>query len=304
MLTSAAFGALVGHDGRPLLPHDAWTAWRFDPPIVLGIALAAALYLRGYRPARDGHRRAYAFGGGLTAVGLALLSPIDRLAGILFSAHMVQHVLLVTVAAPLIAWAAPGAALVQGIPQQSRRAVVGARRAFGVDAAALRRLRHPLARWLVFVTTFWLWHASRLYAAAVDHEWVHVAEHVTFLGTALLVWSAILGPRRARTDRGAAVLIVFLLALQGVLLSALLTFARSPWYEPYADEAPGWGLDPLADQHLAGVIMWVPTGLVHAAIGIALVVGWLREHAAPGDAGSGSVPDDLGQRGHQPALGR
>lgn len=285
--------ALVAHDGAPLLPHDALSAWHLDPFVAVALAAAAVLYLRGYRPSRDGRRHAYAFGLGLAALVLALMSPIDRLAGVLLSAHMIQHVLLVTVAAPLIAYAAPGAAIMRGLPGGPRRSVVAARRSIGLDVATMRRLRHPIARWLLFVATIWLWHASKLYGAAVDHELVHVAEHATFLATALLVWTAVLGPERLRAPDGAGILVVFLLVLQGVVLSALMTFAPEPWYEQYATPAPGWGLDPITDQHLAGVIMWVPAGAVYTAVGVALLVRWF--HAVDGRlaaTGSRCPPSD------------
>lgn len=277
MLSSGTLVRVVAHSGEPLRPHDVFTAWDFDPVVVIALLTVGWLYVRGYRPSRDGRSRAYAMGGGLVAVALALLSPIDPMASVLLSAHMVQHVLLVTVAAPLIAVAAPGPAIMQGLPRRPRRAVVTARRSVGLDVTTLRRLRHPIARWLAFVATFWLWHASLLYGAAVDHELVHVAEHLAFFGTALLLWTAIVGPDRLRAPDGAGVVVVFLLALQGVLLAALMTFAPSPWYAPYRDPAPGWGVDPLTDQHLAGVIMWVPSGVVYTGVGIALLVRWLRD---------------------------
>src|SRR5690606_34886399 len=115
------------------------------------------------------------------------------------------------------------------------------------------------------------------YGAAVEHDLVHVVQHATFVGTALAVWSSLLGPARVRASRGFAVLGVFALALQSTFLSALLTFARRPWYEPYVATAPGWGLDPLADQHLAGVLMWIPAGLVHVGIALVLLLTWLRD---------------------------
>lgn len=265
----------MAHSGAPLEPHDLLRAWHFDPWIVVALVAAFVVYLRGWRRA-DGHRRAWAFVTALILIALALLSPIEAASGVLVSAHMVQHLLLVSLAAPLLAVSAPGAALLRGSPSFVRRGIVSTRRSLRVDVGRIRLLRHPTARWMLFVGTFWLWHASTLYAAAVEHPMLHVAEHVTFLGTAVLVWSVIVGHPAARLPPLLGVVAVFGLALQSVLLSALLTFAPSPWYDPYADPPPAWGLDPLADQQLAGVIMWVPSGLVHTAIGIALIARWLH----------------------------
>lgn len=283
------------HDGRPPAPHDALAAWTFSPSVVVPLAIVAALYWRGWRPA-DGASRAWAWWAGWTTLVVALVSPVDAVSGILLSAHMVQHVLLVVIAAPLLATAAPGAALVRGVPGRLRRPGNALARRAGVGHPVTRRLRGPVWRWLAFVLSFWLWHASVLYGAAVEHEWVHALEHATFFGTGLLLWSVVLGPRRVRLERGPGVLFVFLVGLQSVLLSALITFAQEPWYDEYVGAAPGWGLDALADQQLAGVIMWVPTGLVTAAIAIWLLVTWLRDI----DGDRGDDRDDGGHRRTEP----
>lgn len=280
---------VVAHSGEPLRPHDVWSAWQFDPLVIAGLVAVAALHWRGWRPA-DGAARAWTWWAGWVALVLALVSPLDALSGVLISAHMVQHVVLVAVAAPLLAASSPGAALLRGLPRRLRRVAATVPARLGLDA--LRVLRGPVARWLVFVGAFWLWHASVLYGAAVESDWVHALEHASFLGTGLALWSVIVGPRRVRVDRGQAVVMVFLLGLQSVLLATLITFATTPWYQPYSTPAPGWGLDPLADQQLAGVVMWVPSGLILTGLGIALLIGWLREidDEGSGNGRLGTVP--------------
>lgn len=273
MLNTAS---LLTHTGAPLRPHDVWTAWQFDPLVWVGLIAVAVLHWRGWRPA-DGAGRAWAWWTGWIALVVALISPVDAVAGVLVSAHMVQHILLVAVAAPLIAASAPGAALVRGAPAPVRSFMVSVPSRLGLGVKGLRLLRGAAARWLLFVGAFWIWHASVLYGAAVESRWVHALEHTSFLATGLLLWSVIVGPRRVRVDRGQAVVMVFLLGLQSVLLATLITFATSAWYEPYSAPAPGWGLDPLADQQLAGVVMWVPSGVILTSLGIWLMIGWLRE---------------------------
>lgn len=278
--------SVLAHEGS-LRPHDLPGAWNLDPLLLLGLGAMAVAYARGRRRATDSPGRQRAFAGALVTIVVALVSPLEALSGALVSAHMVQHVLLVIGAAPLLAWSAPGAALVRGLPPRLRAWNRTARVTAGLRAPRLRASRMPLLRWLVYVVVLWVWHAAVLYGAAVEHEVVHVAEHATFLAAGWLVWSILLGPARVRMAPGLAVLGVFTLALQGVFLSALLTFARTPWYEVYVDAAPAWGVDPLQDQQLAGVVMWVPAGLVHVVIGIVLLARWLGEI----DAGSG-VPGD------------
>ena len=112
--------------------------------------------------------------------------------------------------------------------------------------------------------------------AALRSPFVRAGEHVAFLGTALLVWRVILGHRTAVASYGVSVLLVFGTAFQSVYLALLLTFANEPWYQAYADTTSAWGLTPLADQQLAGAIMWVPAGIVHATIAMVLLGAWLR----------------------------
>ena len=291
---------LFAHTGRPPAPHDAWGAWGGDPLVLLAVLAAAALYARGRARARRPPARGQAarFGGGLLAVAAASQSPLEAAAHALASAHMVQHVLLVLVAAPLLAWSAPLPELVRGTPPALRRAVARARRVGGV-ARVLRRavararrvggvapagrwMAGPGPAWLAHVAVLWLWHSAALYDAALRVPALHALEHAMFLGTALLFWHVVAGPRTA-ASHGARVLLVFTMGMQSVFLALLLTFARAPWYASYRDTTAAWGLTPLADQQLAGAIMWVPAGFVYAGLGIALVAGWLREvEAAPG----------------------
>lgn len=271
---------LLAHAGRSLEPHDVWTAWTFDPLVVAVLAAAAVAYRRGWREGPDTPSRRTAFWCGLVAVAVALVSPVDAMSGVLVSAHMVQHVLLILVAAPLLAVSAPGGALLRGTPPGVRDAVRSGRRTVGMDVARLQRLRSPIGRWLLYVITLWVWHASVVYGLAVESAPVHALEHATFFASAFLVWSAILGPARVRVGRGLALLGVFTLGLQGIFLSVLLTFARAPYYAEYLPAPDAWGLDPLADQQLAGVLMWIPAGFIHTGVALFLLVSWLREQEA------------------------
>lgn len=278
---------ILAHAGEPLAPHDLWSAWSFDPVVIAAVAVTWWLYGRGIRSA--GHRavtRRSRLTWGLVVAAIAVLSPIDAMGSVLASAHMVQHLLLMMVAAPVLAWAHPGEALLLGFPRGFRKRLGGWRRRLRLTPAITRRISHPGLVWLLFAAGLWFWHLPGPYQAAVDNELVHAMEHSTFIAVALFFWATIINtPARMQ---GLAVLGVFAAALQGTVLAAILTFARSPLYSSYEATAPIWGLTPLEDQQLAGVIMWVPGGLIYLVVGLALFASWIAASAgeplvAPGE---------------------
>jgi putative membrane protein len=289
---------ILAHPGRPPAPHDLWGVWNLDPVLLLGFLLVVWAYRRGRasgpRRELDGWR-ARCFAVALVALGVALLSPLDALSGALASAHMVQHLLLVLVAAPLLALSAPSSAILRGSPLAVRRAAGRWRRQLGLTRRNLRPLRHPAAVWLLHVGTLWFWHAAIPYDAALDSEPLHILEHASLLLTAVLFWQVVVGPRVGdRVPNGLGVLLVFAMAMQSVFLSVLLTFAPTPWYSGYAETTTPWGLEPLADQQLAGVIMWIPAGAVYLVAALALLVAWVR---ATEDEEHRAVPEAPGRRG-------
>jgi putative membrane protein len=190
---------------------------------------------------------------------------------------MVQHLLLLLVAAPLLALSAPASAILRGSPLALRRASGRWRRRLGLTHGNLGVLRHPAAVWLLSVGIIWFWHAAAPYDATLDNQLLHVLEHASFLVTAVLFWQVVVGVRgAARVSGGLGVLLVFAMAMQSVFLSVLLTFARTPWYSGYAQTTAPWSLDPLTDQRLAGVIMWIPAGGIYLVVALALLVTWIR----------------------------
>ena len=259
------------HVGRAPEPHDLWTSWTFEPVVIAGLVLAAWWYARGVR--RLWHAagvgrgiarwRVASFAGGVLAVAAALLSPIDAVATALFAVHMTQHMLLVVVAAPLLLAADPGLATLWALDVPARRRTTAWWRRGGVLPAVWRTLRLPLVAWTLHVGMLWLWHVPSLYDAALRDERVHVTEHAAFFLTALVFWYPILERARARVRVGTAVLYLFGAGLQCTLLGAAITFARHPWYVGHYATTAAWGLTPLEDQQLAGLIMWIPAGLVY-----------------------------------------
>jgi len=269
------------HPDQPLAPHDLWSAWNLDPLVGLGLLLAALIFRTGYLRGRAqpiDRRRARYFAGALVALAIALVSPLDALSGALASAHMVQHLLLVLVVAPLLALSVPAATLLRGTPRTVRRGLGQWRGRLRLTRARTGALRHPGMVWLLHVGALWFWHAAGPYGAALRHDIVHGFEHASFFITGVLFWSVLAASRRpGGMSPGFGVLLLFATAMQSVFLSALLTFAGTPWYEGYAATTRAWGLEPLADQQLAGVIMWIPGGVLYIVAALMLLAAWIRD---------------------------
>jgi len=251
--------------------------------VAISLGLLLIVYVTGlwrvWRSAGYGHGirplEALAFGCGFLAIAIALSGPIDELSDRWLAAHMVQHELLMAVAAPLIAASAPLIALLWAAPSGiRRRALEAIRRPALTSAWAV--LTAPMTVFLLHAIALWTWHVPVLYYYAIEHEGVHLLEHACFFGSAALFWWGIAHGRYGRLGYGAAVVYVFATALHGGLLGALLTFSPRVWYAPYAIEHSA-RLTPLEDQQLAGLLMWVPAGLVTAAGGLVLFAAWLRE---------------------------
>lgn len=280
---------VVAHQGPALAPSQAWAAWNGDPLVLLATGAAAGLYLYGWWRTRRRRQPGRPLLGalGLAALAVAVVSPLDALAATLASAHMVQHMVLILVAAPLlVAGGAPGT-MVRGLPPPLRRAAGTARRSAAVRTV-VGTLRRPVTAWALHAGALWVWHSAVLYQEALRSHWVHGLEHVSFVATALLFWSVVLGARGRVTSPAPALLLVFTMALQGVVLSALLTFSPVPWYPAYAESTRAWGLDPLLDQQLAGVTMWVPGGLVYLGAALVLLAALMRQAGAPSPPPPGS----------------
>jgi putative membrane protein len=288
------------HPGSAPQPHDLWRAWSFEPAVLLGLGAGAWLYLRGVRALwhRAGRGRGVArwrvasFFAGLTSVALALVSPIDRVAQALFSVHMIQHLLLIMVAPPLLALGEPVLVWPWALPLGVRRTIGRAWR----DARALRSIWHlvtiPLVVWLLHAAAVWVWHLPGLYDRALRDPATHVAEHLSFLATALLFWW-LLTDRRARRRLGAggAIFYLFTAALSDTLLGAALSLSRRPWYPAHWGTTTPWGLTPLEDQQLAGLLMWVPSGLIYLVAVAPLVVRALSggQRSAPARESGGGA---------------
>ena len=259
-------------------PAASWSAWNWDALILFNLALLGSLYVRGLgrlrRKAGRGRGvsrgRSVAFFAAIAVVFIALISPLDALSDVAASAHMVQHMLLMVVAAPLFVFALPGLVLTWGIARPWRPAAGRLRSWFDFPA-----LRHPFVPWLLYAGVLWTWHLPAAYEAALVDPLVHDAQHLSFFLVACLYWQGILtASARRRWSPLAAVVVLFTTSLHAALLGVFMATSRVPWYDVYSQPTP-WGLTPLADQQLAGFIMWMPACLIYPAVAAAIFGMWL-----------------------------
>ncbi|MDA8086374.1 MAG: cytochrome c oxidase assembly protein [Nitrospiraceae bacterium] len=237
-------------------------AWDFEPTVIIGCAALILAYLWVVRFRMNG-KTAF-FAGGVLLMLLTLIGPLDFLGGnYMFSAHMLEHILLELAVPPL---------LLLGLPQEPVRSLLTVR----VAAKAERFLRRPAVAWLLAVGTLWLWHLPVLYNAALNSDWIHAGQHLSMLITGTIFWWPIytpLQPHRLSPLGGAVYIFIALSA--NMILGILLTFAPLGFYPRYMRPAggnailqlirTGWGLDPQSDLGLGGMFMWIVGGLLYFA---------------------------------------
>lgn len=258
----------------------AWMDWSFEPGIVIPLLVLGAWYARGAWVMRTRTRRAprtraiVAFACGWLTLVIALVSPVHEISEQLFSMHMVQHELLMALAAPLLVAARPGPALMWAVAPRGRPSVARLVRS-GPVHATWHALTRPVTAWLVQGVIIWVWHLPPLFEATLRSDAVHALQHLAFLGSAVTFWWSIMHGRRA--SRGLAILSLFTTAVHTGVLGALMTFARTPWYPAYGAGPAMWGLSPIADQQLAGLIMWIPASAAYLVAALSTAYRWLRD---------------------------
>jgi putative membrane protein len=280
MLVLTSISTVLASLALPLEQRSLWSVpWSWEPSIVPPLVLLLVVYLFGVL--RRGswttlRWRHASFLSGWAALVLALTSPLHQLGEQLFSAHMLQHEILILISAPLISASHPAATYLWAFAPRQRKYVGGW--VHVVESKwPIRFIMRPLTAWLLEAAALWIWHVPALYQATLTSDWAHAAQHLSFFLTAVLFWSALYGVGRSAMGYGAATLYVFGTAVHCTALGALLTFSAVLWYPAYASTTQSWGLTPLEDQQLGGLIMWVPTAAVFILIGLVLFARWVVE---------------------------
>jgi len=277
------FGIFLLMASSPALAHeghaDAPPGWTFDPLLLIPLVLPLALFVVGStrlwtRSAlgRSAHRRTVLlFLAGWTVLALALVSPLHEGGERSFALHMIEHELIMLVATLLLAASGAGGALAWGLPRSLRGL------AAGWPSRLWHRLTEPVTATVVQGIALIAWHVPPLFDLALQNRTVHILQHTSFVLTSLLFWWAMLHARGDRGRYGVSSACLFVTSLVGGALGALMALSSSPWYAPYAVmDLTGIGLDPAADQQLAGLIMWIPGGLVHAGAALVFLQRWLK----------------------------
>jgi putative membrane protein len=275
-------GLVLAH-GNETPPPDfpgVLLAWRLDPLPLIGAALAGGLYLWAVRRVRRTHPlhpspgwRTAAFLSGLAAILLALVSPIEAYEDALFSVHMVQHMLLELVAAPLLLLGAPITLALRVASPSVRRGLLVV-----LHSRVVAVISFPLVAWILFAAVNWGWHFSTLYNDALENDLLHYVQHATFLGVGLLFWWPVVGldPSRWRLPYPLRLFYLFVAMPQNSFLGVAIMGASRVLYPHYQTNVRDWGPSVLADQSAGGILMWVMGDMVFLiAMGI-VVAAWVR----------------------------
>jgi cytochrome c oxidase assembly factor CtaG len=276
LILSAAFAA------TPALAHgdhEHGIGWTLDPILLVPLGLTLLIFVAGWR--RLSKRTAKPLSGtglflsGWMVLTLSLVSPLHEAGERSFTMHMIEHELIMLVATLLLASSNVGGILAWGLPRPLRLALGG--RWKSPLTALWKRLTEPVTATVVQGVVMWVWHAPVLFDRALESSGWHIAQHACFFLSSLLFWWAMLHPRGRSAGYGVSAACLFATSLIGGALGALMSFSQSPWYADYAAMGmTGVGLDPVDDQRLAGLIMWIPGGLVHGIAALVMFYKWLK----------------------------
>jgi putative membrane protein len=272
------------HDGKPHRFEDLWGTWAWDPLVLATLAISGSLYVIGlskvWSAAGRGHgigvRQSLFFGAGWLSLFVALVSPLHPWGEVLFSVHMTQHEVLMLFAAPLVVLGRPQVATAWAIPVSWKceaREVIKSR----VVRSSWRFLTKPLAAWAIHAAALWVWHIPFLFEATLKSDLVHACQHASFFGSAMIFWWSIIFGTRGASTNGAGVLYLFTTSIHSGLLGVILTLTNRVLYPSYSEYSAAWGLTPIEDQQIGGLIMWIPAGIVYIIAALIMFTGWLRE---------------------------
>lgn len=271
---------------HPAVRHEHGNPWlQFAQDYWVGLPLLLSLlaYLIGVQRMREKRpqlssntrKRLALFLAGWFSLVIALLSPVDGLGNQYFSMHMVQHELLMIVAAPLLVLARPLAVWAWAMPSQ-RLARVTQLTQHASFASVWQSITHPFSAWAIHALVLWSWHVPALFENALHRSWLHDIQHLSFFFSALLFWWSLLRINNHRSPAILALVSLFTTAVHTALLGALLTFSSQVWYHTYIITSGGLEA-ALHDQQLGGLIMWIPGGLSYLVITLLLCYSLLNK---------------------------
>jgi len=287
LAAAVAVGPVLAHGPVPTEPPTATSlllGWTWQPIPTLAIAATVVWWLWAVRRVDSVHprnpvprRRTVAFLGGMLALAFALISGIERYDTSLFSVHMVQHVLLMLIAAPLLALAAPITLVLRLSSGEPRRRWLIP----FLHSRVVRFVGHPIVAWVMFAVMMWATHFSPLFNASLEDPLIHDLEHMLFLTGALLFWwpAVALDPAPWRMSHPARIGYLFTQMTQNTFLAVVILNATAVLYPHYATLVRPWGMAALEDQRLAAGIMWIVGDAVFLTAILAVVAGWMRAEA-------------------------
>ncbi|MDB5484990.1 MAG: hypothetical protein JWR29_894 [Tardiphaga sp.] len=258
--------------------------WTFDPWVVTPLAVFGLLYAIGIvKLSRQSGRGRTKFAGrvalGLTGgatLAAALMSPLHWLGEHIFTFHMIEHEIVMAVSAPLLVAARPLATVMWGLPHHARR-LVGTGLAARTMRMAWEWLTRGTSASILHAVAIWGWHVPGLFDAAVTDVALHRQQHFSFFITAVLFWWSVLW----RSSRGAAAWYIFVTMMHTGILGALMALAPRVLYTAQTQAARSWGLTPLEDQQLAGIVMWIPAGTIYAGAALTMAALWVARSGQP-----------------------
>jgi len=264
-----------------------WT-WKWDNFIGGSLIVISLLYAIGLRRVWKrgvGHRinlkRALCFPASMIVLVAALLSPIDAISAELNWMHMIQHMLLMNIAAPLFVVAAPGYIIQRSLDFRARYKLNRVFAYLGHWQQVRYYLWHPAMLWIVYGAVLWIWHHPILYDAALANQLIHDVQHIMFFAVSCLFWRILFDPiARLKFNRGLGVIYLFATSLHATILGVFMALSPKLWYQPYAATTPSWGLSAIEDQQLAGLIMWMPACMIYAVCAAWVFGVWLRDTEA------------------------
>lgn len=283
---------ITGESRQPLDSFAAfWGEWALASPLAVILVFLLGAYLFGlYRlnsRARSNNAASISAGRvaltflGFSALTFSLIGPADVFAEDLFFLHMIQHLLLTLIAAPLLLAASPVAAYLWSLPANVRYRVAGSLARRGTAGRVLRKLTSPKLAITVYILTLYVWHLPFMYEAAIHHETVHYAEHLMFFGAAVLFWWPVAGPAPMRSPLSYPQRLLYLMLVftPSAALGAGLTLIGTTLYEHYETTPMHWGIEAGEDQNIGGLIMWVPGNFILVGAATVLFFKWYESES-------------------------